>query len=62
MICPNCKSEIKDNDSDFCPYCGNYIREKLTEYYRNEIKEMLDKIFIKKEKKLRKKNKKRNRE
>jgi len=61
MICPNCKNEIKDNDTNFCPYCGNYILEKLTEYNRNELKEILDKIYTKKEKKLRKKNKRRNR-
>ena len=59
MSCPNCKNEIKDNDTDFCPYCGNYILKK---HIRNELKEILDKIFIKKEKKLRKRNKRRNRE
>ena len=58
MICPNCKNEIKDNDTNFCPYCGNYILEK---HNRNGIKEILDKIYTKKEKKLRKKYKKRNR-
>ena len=61
MKCPNCKNEIKDNDLDFCPYCGIYILEKSVEYNRNELKEILDKIYTKKEKKLRKKYKKRNR-
>lgn len=64
MICPNCKNEIKDNDLDFCPYCGTYIlsmvSEKLTEYHRKELKEVLDKVLNpNKEKKLRKKIKER---
>ena len=50
MICPNCETEIQDNDSDFCPYCGNrilcVISGRLIEYHKKELKKILDKILI----------------
>ena len=50
MICPNCKSEIQDNDSDFCPYCGYKIEdrmkyENLIEYNKKEFEKILDKVL-----------------
>ena len=50
MNCPNCETEIQDNDSDFCPYCGSRIlymvSGKLIEYHRKELKKILDKVLI----------------
>ena len=37
MKCPNCGREIKEEDANFCFYCGDYLKPDPTGAFKNRF-------------------------